>query len=63
MAGGSVAMNLDEEASNGVVHVIDRVLYAPYGDLTSTLALSPLLTTITSLLARDDNLSDYLSGE
>lgn len=63
VAGGSVATNLDEVASNGVVHVIDRVLYAPYGDLTSTLALSPLLTNITSLLARDETLSGYLSGK
>ncbi|KAG7171962.1 Transforming growth factor-beta-induced protein ig-h3-like 1, partial [Homarus americanus] len=60
--GGSVITDLDEEATNGVVHVVDRVLYAPYGDLHTTLALSPALTSFTNLITNDTPLLHSLSG-
>ncbi|XP_042216862.1 uncharacterized protein LOC121862611 [Homarus americanus] len=62
VAGGSVITDLDEEATNGVVHVVDRVLYAPYGDLHTTLALSPALTSFTNLITNDTPLLHSLSG-
>lgn len=62
VAGGSVITDLDEGATNGVVHVVDRLLYAPYGDLANTLALSPILTTFMQLLTTDVSLLDYLTG-
>ncbi|ROT77094.1 hypothetical protein C7M84_004256 [Penaeus vannamei] len=57
VAGGSVVTDLDERGSNGVVHVIDRVLYAPYGNVFTTSRLSPVLSTFTSLVADDEVLS------
>ncbi|XP_071513006.1 uncharacterized protein [Panulirus ornatus] len=62
VAGGSIITDLDEGATNGVVHVVDRFLYAPYGDLAATLALSPILTTFRQLLTADIILLNYLSG-
>lgn len=63
MAGGSVVTDLDERGSNGVVHVIDRVLYAPYGNVFTTSRLSPVLSTFTSLVADDEVLSLLFTGE
>lgn len=54
---------LDQRASNGVVHVLDRVLYPPYGDLPATLALSPILTEFTRLLTQRPDLLRLLSGK
>ncbi|XP_047500904.1 uncharacterized protein LOC125046925 [Penaeus chinensis] len=57
VAGGSVVTDLDERGSNGVVHVIDRVLYAPYGNVFSTSRLSPVLSIFTKLVADDEVLN------
>ncbi|XP_042879626.1 uncharacterized protein LOC122258016 isoform X2 [Penaeus japonicus] len=57
VAGGSVVTDLDETGSTGVVHVIDRVLYAPYGNVFTTSRLSPVLGIFTSLVADDEVLS------
>ncbi|KAK8395072.1 hypothetical protein O3P69_006076 [Scylla paramamosain] len=62
VAGGSVVTALDQRASNGVVHVLDRVLYPPYGDLPTTLSLSPILTIFAALVARRPSLYRLLSG-
>ncbi|KAG0721837.1 Transforming growth factor-beta-induced protein ig-h3 [Chionoecetes opilio] len=62
VAGGSVVTALDQRASNGVVHVLDRVLYPPYGDLPTTLSLSPILTGFTSLLSHRPDVLSLLSG-
>ncbi|KAK8733474.1 hypothetical protein OTU49_006313, partial [Cherax quadricarinatus] len=61
VAGGSIITDLDEGATNGIIHVLDRLLYAPYGDISTTLSLSPALTVFAHLLTEDLYLNSYLS--
>ncbi|XP_064086062.1 LOW QUALITY PROTEIN: uncharacterized protein LOC135201099 [Macrobrachium nipponense] len=62
VAGGSVISDLDEEASNGVIHVLDQMLYAPYGHIIATMSLSPLLTIFSEILSKDPEMQAYLAG-
>ncbi|XP_066981525.1 uncharacterized protein [Macrobrachium rosenbergii] len=62
VAGGSVISDLDEEASNGVIHIIDQMLYAPYGHIIATISLSPLLTIFSEILSKDPEMQAYLAG-
>nr|XP_045606194.1 uncharacterized protein LOC123763205 [Procambarus clarkii] len=62
VVGGSVITDLDEVALNGVIHVVDRLLYAPYGDLSTTISLAPALTSFANLVNEDPLLLRYLSG-
>lgn len=47
---GSQIINLDEVASNGVVHVVRSVLLPPLGDLFSTVKWTPALQTAFYML-------------
>ncbi|XP_068200239.1 uncharacterized protein [Palaemon carinicauda] len=62
VAGGSIISDLDEEANNGVIHILDQMLYAPYGHMIATISLSPLLTIFSEILSRDPDMQAYLSG-
>lgn len=49
-ASGSQITNLDEVASNGIVHVVSSVLLPPLGDLYSTVKWTPALQTAFAML-------------
>lgn len=44
-ASGSMITNLDEMSGNGVVHVVQSVLFPPLGDLNSVVKWTPALQT------------------
>ena len=60
-ASGSQILNLDETASNGVVHVVRSVLFPPHGDLNATVHSTPALRAATSLLQIAEN-SELFDG-
>ena len=49
-ASGTTITNLDEMASNGVVHIVSSILFPPLGDLYSTVKWTPALQTAFTLL-------------
>ncbi|KAK2724881.1 hypothetical protein QYM36_001374 [Artemia franciscana] len=59
---GSRILHLDEKANNGVVHVLENVLYPPHGDMLSTLNGSPILMQI-SMLIHDLAISNEVQGD
>ncbi|XP_018018658.1 uncharacterized protein LOC108675177 [Hyalella azteca] len=48
--------------STWVIHGVDRVLYAPHGNLLTTMALAPALTNFTTLLAANSRIRRMLQG-
>ncbi|KAF2367706.1 FAS1 domain [Trinorchestia longiramus] len=48
--------------STWVTHEVDRVLYAPHGNLLTTMALAPALTNFTTLLAANPRIKRMLQG-
>lgn len=54
-ASGSTIIDLDETASNGVVHVIHSVLFPPIGDLNVTVQSTPALRASSVLLESSTN--------
>lgn len=60
-ASGSTIIDLDETASNGVVHVIHSVLFPPIGDLNVTVQSTPALRASSVLLESSTNAD--LNGE
>ena len=45
-----------------VVHVVDRVLYAPHGNLYTTMTLAPDLTIFTEYLTADEEILEMMQG-
>lgn len=45
-------INLDEMASNGIVHVVRSVLFPPHGDLNATLQWTPALQIMASIFQK-----------
>ncbi|XP_076045763.1 uncharacterized protein LOC143028006 [Oratosquilla oratoria] len=61
-AGGSLLSNLDEVGSNGVIHVADRLLYAPYGHMVDTIRQSPVLQIFSQILLGDPFLHAFVAS-
>ena len=52
----------DKMASNGVIHVIDRVMLPPVGSVVDAVKMDPMLSTLLTAVTTAD-LGAVLSGQ
>ncbi|CAL4162486.1 unnamed protein product, partial [Meganyctiphanes norvegica] len=62
LASGSIIETTDLLGNNGVVHVLSRLMYAPYGSVAATITLSPLLSAFVALVEEDTEVLAIING-
>ena len=60
VSGAQVTM-ADKMASNGIIHVVDKVMLPPYGTVVDTVKVDPMLSTLLTAV-QAANITSVLAG-